>query len=91
MYASAGQKNATFFSFLGWTSHRYYGNFKAQELANLVWAFAIVTTHVNAPIFQAVDQHIGNFHGQALANIAWSFAILDGVGASLFEQVASRI
>ncbi|KAJ1450646.1 hypothetical protein M885DRAFT_42822 [Pelagophyceae sp. CCMP2097] len=67
--------------------------FKPQELANTVWAFAKVGSKSPA-LFDAVSaesvRQIGAFKAQELANTVWAFAKSGYEAAALFEAVAAE-
>ena len=54
------------------------GDFNAQGLANIAWAFATVGK-TDAPLFtalgRAAERCVGDFNVQELANTAWAFAM----------------
>ncbi|KAJ1446521.1 hypothetical protein M885DRAFT_577512 [Pelagophyceae sp. CCMP2097] len=68
-------------------------NFKAQELANTVWAFAKEGT-VAEDFYNAVGDEsvlkISKFNHQDLANTAWAFASAKVSAPELFEAVAAE-
>ena len=51
--------------------------FKAQELANIAWAFAKVSQHdeqLTKGLAKMAERHLDQFNAQNLANMAWAFA-----------------
>merc|ERR1712070_1100815 len=61
-------------------AERQISEFKAQELANLAWAFATAGHTACSPLFTAVataaESRMPEFKPQELANLAWAFATL---------------
>ena len=55
------------------------GDFDAQALANMAWAFATVgqpDTRLFTALARTAKQHMAVFNVQNLANTAWAFAKL---------------
>ena len=61
------------FQALARAAELHVGDFKAQELANIAWAFA-TACQSDAPLFaalaRAAEQRVGDFKTQGLANTA---------------------
>ena len=58
-------------------AERRVGDFKTQNLANTVWAFA-TAGQSDVQLFKTLawvaERHVGDFNAQGLANTAWAFA-----------------
>eukprot|EP00984_Skeletonema_dohrnii_P015300 scaffold6582_cov83-Skeletonema_dohrnii-CCMP3373.AAC.1 len=70
--------------------------FNAQDISNMMWAFATVNkSHV--VLFEAIGdqvvafEHLGEFRPQALSNTVWAYATANVPHPKLFEKVANHI
>ena len=72
-------------------AERRMQEFKAQELANMAWAFATVDLSdelLFAVLAKVAQWQVGKCKAQNLANTAWAFATLDLSDELLFAALA---
>ena len=90
--AARGVRDAPLFAAFATAAQQLMGNLKAQELANVAWAFA-ATGQKDASLFAAfataAKRCMSNFKAQELANLAWAFATAGQKDASLFAALAT--
>ena len=67
------------------------GEFKTQELANTVWAYA-TAAHGAQALFAAIGEvavpQMGAYNAQGLSNTVWAYATAQHADATLFDAVA---
>lgn len=90
--AKVGELDVPLFAaFARQMAERRVGDFNVQQLANIGWAFATVSSsdvHLFAALSRVVELCAGEFNAQGLANMAWAFAKVGNADAALFVVMA---
>jgi len=86
---AAGESNPRLFKKLAEEAIKRQHDFKPQEIANFLWAFATnghVDKHLFSSLVPSVKENLDKYNAQDLSNIAWVYSVANVDAPSVFND-----